>query len=106
MFLRKYGNRYGDSLLVQPYYSTGENTLHRYVGELVSGAAARVGIKATCHTLRRFYCMNLLDNGFELDTVRRMMRHSSSETTLECYVHADPRKMAVATASVDVALFG
>ena len=106
MLLRKYGNRYGDSLLVPPYYSTGENTLHRYVGELVSGAAARVGIKATCHTLRRFYCMNLLDNGFELDTVRRMMRHSSSETTLECYVHADPRKLAVATASVDDALFG
>ena len=50
--------------------------------------------------------MNLLDNGFELDTVRRMMRHSSSETTLECYVHADPRKLAVATASVDDALFG
>ena len=50
--------------------------------------------------------MNLLDNGFELDTVRRMMRHSSIEITLESYVRANPRKMKTATNSVDDALFG
>ncbi len=69
-------------------------------------SSARVGVKATCHTFRRFYCMNPLDNGFELDTVRRMMRQSSIEITLESYVRADPRKIKTATNSVDDALFG
>lgn len=61
-------------------------------------------MEATCHTLRRFYCTNLLDSGFELDVVRRMMRHSCVETTL-IYVNTDPRKLKAATASVDDALF-
>ena len=106
LLIRKFGDRYNGSLLIPPYYSNGQRTLNLYVGNLISEASARVGVKATCHTFRRFYCMNLLDNGFELDTVRRMMRHSSVEITLESYVYADPRKMKTATASVDDALFG
>jgi len=76
------------------------------VGNFIAEASARVGVKAACHTFRRFYCMNLLDNGFELDTVRRMMRHSSVEITLKSYVCADPRKLKTATDSVDDAFFG
>ncbi|KQM10166.1 hypothetical protein AOA81_04640 [Methanomassiliicoccales archaeon RumEn M2] len=106
LILRKYGDRYHDSLIVPPFYSHGERTLNTYVGNLIAEASARAGVKATCHTFRRFYCMNLLDNGFELDTVRRMMRHSSVEITLESYVCADPRKLKTATDSVDDALFG
>ena len=106
LLIRRYGDRYDGSLIVPPFYSNGERTLNRYIGNLVSEASARVGVKATCHTFRRLYCMNLLDNGFELDTVRRMMRHSSIEITLESYVRADPRKMKTATNSVDDALFG
>ncbi len=45
-------------------------------------------------------------DGRTLDTVRRMMRHSSIEITLESYVRADPRKMKTATNSIDDALFG
>ena len=67
----RYGDRNDGSLIVPPFYSNGQRTLNCYVGNLVSEASARVGVKATCHTFRRFYCMNLLDNGFELDTVRR-----------------------------------
>lgn len=106
LLIRKYGDRYDGSLIVPPFYSNGQLTLNRYIGNLISEASARVGVKATCHTFRRFYCMNLLDNGFELDTVRRMMRHSSVEVTLESYVYADPRKLKTATDSVDDALFG
>ena len=62
-------------------------------------------MECTCHTLRRFYCTNLLDKGFALDTVRIMMRHSSVDTTL-MYVNTDPRKLVSATASVDDSLFG
>ncbi len=104
--VKRFGDIYECSLLVPPYYSNGNTTMNRYVGELVSQAAMRVGIDATCHTLRRLYCTNLLDNGFELDNVRRMMRHASVETTLQSYVYPDPRKLKTATDSVDDALFG
>ena len=102
--IRRFGDRYDGSLIVPPFYSNGKTTLNRYVGELVRTAANRVGVEATCHTLRRFYCTNLLDGGFELDVVRRMMRHSCLDTTL-IYVNTDPRKLKAATASVDSALF-
>lgn len=61
-------------------------------------------MEATCHTLRRFYCTNLLDGGFELDVVRRMMRNSCLDTALIC-VNINPKKLETATASVDGALF-
>lgn len=41
------------------------------------------------------------DAGVDLDTIRRMMRHSSLETTLKCYLHADPRKMAGAVSKIN-----
>jgi integrase len=41
------------------------------------------------------------DAGLDLDTIRRMMRHSSVETTLRCYFYADPRKMKTAIDSVN-----
>ena len=66
----------------------------------------KTDIDATCHTLRRFYCTAMSDAGMELDTIRRMMRHDSIETTLRCYLYADPRKMDVATAGVEGAIFG
>ncbi len=104
--INRFGDRYDGCLLVPPFYSNGKTSMNRFVGELVTRAASRVGVKATCHTFRRFYCTNLLDNGFDLDTVRRMMRHASLDTTMDCYIHADPRKMKDATSSVDDALFG
>ncbi|KUE73258.1 hypothetical protein AUQ37_03205 [Candidatus Methanomethylophilus sp. 1R26] len=64
----------------------------------------KTDIDATCHTLRRFYCTNLADAGTELDTLRRMMRHSHIDTTVNHYLKADPRKMKSATTAVDDAL--
>ena len=62
-------------------------------------------VHATCHTLRRFYCMNLPDQDWDLDVVRRMMRHSCLDTT-PIYVRSNPRKIKSATDSVDDSLFG
>ena len=47
---------------------------------------------------------NLADAGTELDTLRRMMRHSHIDTTVNHYLKADPRKMKSATTAVDDAL--
>ena len=59
------------------------------------------GISFTSHCLRRFFCTTMSDAGVDLDTIRRMMRHSSLETTLKCYLHADPRKMAGAVSKIN-----
>ena len=47
---------------------------------------------------------SLHDIGTELDTIRRMMRHSHIDTTVNHYLKADPRKMKSATTAVDDAL--
>ena len=44
------------------------------------------------------------DAGTDLDTLRRMMRHSHINTTVNHYLKADPRKMKSATTAVDDAL--
>ena len=56
------------------------------------------GFRLTCHSLRRLYATTLVNEvGAELDTVRRLMRHSDISTTVRCYVQADPTKMRKAT---------
>ena len=84
----------------------GTPATHKYVEETLRYLEKKTGIHASCHTLRRFYCTAMSDAGMELDTIRRMMRHDSIETTLRCYLYADPRKMEVATAGVEDAIFG
>ncbi len=53
----------------------------------------RVGVKVTTHALRRLYATTLVNIvEADLDTVRRLMRHSDISTTVRCYVAADPTK--------------
>ncbi len=84
----------------------GTPATHKYIEETLRHLEEKTGIHASCHTLRRFYCTAMSDAGMELDTIRRMMRHDRIETTLRCYLYADPRKMDVATAGVEGAIFG
>lgn len=51
-----------------------------------------IGIRATPHSLRRLYATTLYDrgNGADLITVRDLMRHAKLETTITCYIAADP----------------
>ena len=53
------------------------------------------------HTLRRLYATTLADAGVPLETIARMMRHECMDTTMRCYLRADPRRMADASAKVD-----
>lgn len=67
----------------------------------LDGLQEKSGVSFTSHCLRRFFCTTMSDAGVDLDTIRRMMRHSSLETTLKCYLHADPRKMAGAVSKIN-----
>lgn len=67
----------------------------------LSDLSARAGVHLATHALRRFFCMTLVDADIDLDTVRRMMRHESLETTLQCYVYADPRKLQLASTEIN-----
>lgn len=45
-------------------------------------------------------------NDIDYDTIRRKMRHSNINTTIKCYIEADPTRLAHADSVVDSALFG
>ena len=54
----------------------------------------------TSHVMRRLYCSVLANEcGLrqDLDTLRRMMRHESIDTTLRCYLNADVERMQEAS---------
>ena len=102
--IAQHGDRANGALIAIPYRTHSPTASIRFVEQSMRDLEEKSKIKATCHTLRRFYCTNLFDAGVEQDTVRRMMRHSHLDTTLNHYLYADPRKIRGATTAVDDAL--
>lgn len=63
------------------------------VSYMMTSLAERSGVDFSAHSLRRLYATTLYHAGTDLDTLRRMMRHSNLQTTVDCYIAADPDKM-------------
>jgi len=70
------------------------------IGDIVRRVSGRCGVSMTVHSLRRLYATTLYDLGTDLDTVRRLMRHNSVATLVECYLNANPVKKEVAIESL------
>lgn len=66
----------------------------------------KTGIPFSAHTFRRFYATTLYGAGIGTDVIKRMMRHECIDTTLRCYIEADPALMKGAEAALEQALFG
>lgn len=63
------------------------------VSDTVRLLGRRAGVKATTHSLRRFYASVLYhDLEVDLRTLQQMMRHADVSTTLKCYVNASQTK--------------
>ncbi len=67
--------------------------LHRIHEAQITAAITRLsratGVRATTHSLRRYYGTTLYyKGGCDLQTVRKLMRHADISTTLKCYIDA------------------
>ena len=89
-----------DRLIV--YYDKDTDEIHHYyddggaISMLVKRLGESVGVDATCHSLRRLFCTNLYygvdgEGGCDLATLKDLMRHSSVNTTLQCYIEVRDR---------------
>jgi len=90
-----------DRLLIQnsKCKHPGEPVTDSTLDKMCERLSKRSGIKFSPHDLRRLYCMTLArecDLGNDLDTLRRMMRHESIDTTLKCYLDVVPDKITEA----------
>ncbi len=65
----------------------------------------RLGIPFSAHTFRRFYACTLYHAGVPTDVIMRMMRHENIQTTLSCYIQADPVAMKAAEDALEQQLF-
>lgn len=63
------------------------------ISYMLTDLAERAGVDFSAHSLRRLYATTLYRAGTDLDTLRRMMRHSNLQTTVDCYIAADPDKI-------------
>lgn len=71
---------------------------------MIEKLGQRVGVDLSAHSLRRLFAMTMLDLGIDLEEIRVMMRHKFVETTLECYIEADPRRASHVIECIDLAL--
>ena len=76
-----------DHLMLTP---DGRPMCSAYLGRLVGRIAKREGVTMTPHSLRRLFATTLYETGADLETIRRLMRHNSVTTTVECYINANP----------------
>ena len=84
-----------DRLIV--YHDEHTDTIRHYHDEggalsmMIRRLGKSVGVDVTCHSLRRLFCTNLYygvdgEGGCDLATLKDLMRHSSVNTTLQCYI--------------------
>ncbi len=95
--IQEFGDRSQGRLLISNHRKTiGMPLTDRLADLIFEDVGNRTGVSYTSHTLRRLYCMSMKRADVELDTIRMMMRHASLETTLRCYIHADPDRITSA----------
>lgn len=103
----RYGDRSTGILLVNESSRSLGMPLERRAFQIVlDNLCEKADMRFVSHALRRMFAMKLVDSGTDLDTTRRMMRHECLETTLKCYIQADPRKTSAARKGVDTAFSG
>ena len=81
--------------------SSGRPVTPNQMNRVLDTVGRHAGVKVTPHSLRRLFAMTMDEAGTDLETMARMMRHNSPETTMQCYLKADPRKMREASCAVD-----
>lgn len=94
----KRGKKLDDYLLQSTDH---QQRLHRMYESRISGSVHNLGkqcgIRVTTHSLRRYYATSLYYQvGVDLQTLKTLMRHSSINTTLRCYVEASDYKVVEA----------
>ena len=105
MVLDLYGDHSDGNLLVRTKSFPGEPMTPDCVYNAVRSLAKRANVDCTTHSLRRLYATTLSDAGTDLNVIRKMMRHESLDTTLQCYINVDPRKISTAEGEVENRLF-
>ena len=61
--------------------------------DLIKRLGDEVDVDVTPHALRRLFATRLRDQSVELDDIRTLMRHKRVETTLDCYIRPDPKRL-------------
>lgn len=103
--LEMWGDVNEDRLLISDTIRPGQPMSDDSVYEHVRRLGKKIGADMSPHTLRRLYATSMRDADIDLDTIRRMMRHTNLNTTLAHYLNPSPKKIDEATEAVDDALF-
>lgn len=90
-----------DHLILSQGRNIGKGTTGNRIGDIVKALGRRCGVTLTAHSLRRLHATALYSQGVDLNTIRLMMRHASLNTTLTCYIQANPENMTSARKALE-----
>ncbi|TQS79947.1 MAG: hypothetical protein A3205_04010 [Methanomassiliicoccales archaeon Mx-03] len=96
-FLRRFGDNSDGYLLINQWRGKGTPMTPGGVGDVVRKLGRERGIDLTAHSLRRLFANMVNESCVDSDTLRRLMRHVSVQTTFSCYLNVNPKKMEMAS---------
>ncbi len=106
MLISRYGDASEGRLIINDRQHLCAPITRGVLSSRLATLSKKTGIKFSSHTFRRFYACTLYSAGVNTEVIKRMMRHECIDTTLRCYIEADPKLMKTAEAALEATLFG
>ena len=82
-----------DRLIVDTRYGKPCCMSTQKLYDLIKELGAGTCVEVTPHALRRLFATTLRDRNVDLDDIRTLMRHERVETTLDCYIRPNSRRL-------------
>ncbi len=106
MLISRYGDASEGRLIINDRQHLCAPITRGVLSSRLATLSKNTNIEFSSHTFRRFYACSLYSAGVGTDVIKRMMRHECIDTTLRCYIEADPKLMKTAEAALEATLFG
>ncbi len=90
---RKYEDRSDGRIVVSYQSHTLKQISLPAISHIVRDLGKRAGVKATTHSLRRYFATSLYEKKVDISDIKTLMRHENVNTTINCYINPNANRL-------------